>query len=141
MALKICIFYMAAPCYSPGTALGGLQTRTRRRAQGACVALFVCLCACACVSVCECVCLHTETHVHAHKHTHDMKSSQCRRANLHTNLLRQPPRISPVLRQAVVFCLVDLYRALGEDLIPYLDAGLSNSQLKLVTIYINRLQA
>ena len=44
------------------------------------------------------------------------------------------------VRKAVVFCLVDLYRALGADLWPYLDEGLSNSQLKLVTIYINRLQ-
>ena len=40
-----------------------------------------------------------------------------------------------------VFCLVDLYRSLGEELMPYLDASLSNSQLKLVTIYINRLQS
>lgn len=40
-----------------------------------------------------------------------------------------------------VFCLVDLYRALGEELMPYLDTSLSNSQLKLVTIYINRLQS
>ena len=44
------------------------------------------------------------------------------------------------VRKAVVFCIVDLYRVLGEDLMPHLDEGLSNSQLKLVTIYINRLQ-
>jgi len=42
--------------------------------------------------------------------------------------------------QSVVFCLVDLYRVLGEVLMPHLDQGLSTSQLKLVTIYINRLQ-
>ena len=43
------------------------------------------------------------------------------------------------VRKAVVFCLVDVYRVLGEDLLPHLEEHLSNSQLKLVTIYINRL--
>ena len=39
--------------------------------------------------------------------------------------------------KAVVFSLVDMYLVLGEDLTPHL-AELSTSQLKLVTIYINR---
>lgn len=37
----------------------------------------------------------------------------------------------------MVFSLVDMYLVLGEDLTPHL-AELSTSQLKLVTIYINR---
>jgi CLIP-associating protein 1/2 len=37
----------------------------------------------------------------------------------------------------VVFCLVDLYLVLGDDLVPYL-SSLTTSQKKLVTIYINR---
>ena len=41
------------------------------------------------------------------------------------------------VRKAVVFCLVDMYMVLGEQLTPHL-AVLSTSQLKLVTIYINR---
>uniref|UniRef100_A0A7S3AW56 TOG domain-containing protein n=1 Tax=Haptolina ericina TaxID=156174 RepID=A0A7S3AW56_9EUKA len=41
------------------------------------------------------------------------------------------------VRKAVVFCLVDMYMILGEQLTPHL-AVLSTSQLKLVTIYINR---
>ena len=41
------------------------------------------------------------------------------------------------MRKAVVFCLVDMYMVLGEQLTPHL-AVLSTSQLKLVTIYINR---
>jgi len=41
------------------------------------------------------------------------------------------------VRKAVVFSLVDMYLVLGEDLTPHL-AELSTSQLKLVTIYINR---
>jgi CLIP-associating protein 1/2 len=41
------------------------------------------------------------------------------------------------VRKAVVFCLVDMYITLGDWLMPHL-APLSQSQLKLVTIYINR---
>jgi CLIP-associating protein 1/2 len=41
------------------------------------------------------------------------------------------------VRKAVVFCLVDMYLVLGEQLTPHL-AALSTSQLKLVTIYINK---
>lgn len=41
------------------------------------------------------------------------------------------------VRKAVVFCLVDMFMVLGEQLTPHL-AVLSTSQLKLVTIYINR---
>jgi len=41
------------------------------------------------------------------------------------------------VRKAVVFGLVDMYMVLGEQLTPHL-AVLSTSQLKLVTIYINR---
>ncbi|KAL1495781.1 hypothetical protein AB1Y20_016643 [Prymnesium parvum] len=41
------------------------------------------------------------------------------------------------VRKAVVFCLVDMYMILGEQLTPHLTV-LSTSQLKLVTIYINR---
>ena len=41
------------------------------------------------------------------------------------------------VRKAVVFCLVDMYLVMGDDFSPYL-AELSTSQLKLVTIYINR---
>jgi hypothetical protein len=37
----------------------------------------------------------------------------------------------------VVFCLVELSLALGDRLAPHL-AELSTSQLKLVTIYVNR---
>lgn len=141
--LKICIFYTAAPPYCPGAALGGIQTRTCRRAQGACVVLFVCTLrvhSTICVLVCVCVCLCVRVNHEPHE---KQKGSWCRRANLPTNSLLRTyfPPFPPVLLQAVVFCLVDLYRALGEDLIPHLDAGLSNSQLKLVTIYINRLQA
>ena len=42
------------------------------------------------------------------------------------------------VRKAVVFCLVDIYMVLGENFTPYL-SQLSTSQLKLVTIYINRM--
>ena len=49
-----------------------------------------------------------------------------------SSIARIPPRL-----QAVVFCLVDMYMVLGEQLTPHL-AVLSTSQLKLVTIYINR---
>jgi len=41
------------------------------------------------------------------------------------------------VRKAVVFCLVDIYMVLGDDFAPYL-GELNTSQLKLVTIYINR---
>ena len=47
------------------------------------------------------------------------------------------PRICYITLQAVVFCLVDMYLILGEQLTPHLEA-LSTSQLKLVTIYINK---
>jgi len=43
------------------------------------------------------------------------------------------------VRKAVVFCLVDVYMILGEQLTPHL-AGLSTSQIKLVTIYIDRVR-
>jgi CLIP-associating protein 1/2 len=42
------------------------------------------------------------------------------------------------IRKAVVFCLVDIYMVLGDDFTPYL-SELNTSQLKLVTIYINRI--
>lgn len=41
------------------------------------------------------------------------------------------------VRKAVVFCLVDIYMVLGDDFAPFL-GELNTSQLKLVTIYINR---
>ncbi|KAJ1639527.1 armadillo-type protein, partial [Pavlovales sp. CCMP2436] len=41
------------------------------------------------------------------------------------------------VRKAVVFALVDMYLVLGDELTPHL-SELSTSQLKLVTIYINR---
>lgn len=41
------------------------------------------------------------------------------------------------VRKAVVFTLVDMYLVLGDALTPHL-SELSTSQLKLVTIYINR---
>ena len=41
------------------------------------------------------------------------------------------------VRKAVVFALVDMYLVLGDQLTPHL-SELSTSQLKLVTIYINR---
>jgi len=44
------------------------------------------------------------------------------------------------VRKAVVFCLVDAYMVMGEAFTPYL-SELSASQLKLVTIYINRIAA
>lgn len=37
----------------------------------------------------------------------------------------------------MVFCLVDLYMVLGDELVPFL-SSLTTSQRKLVTIYINR---
>lgn len=41
------------------------------------------------------------------------------------------------VRKAVVFALVDMFLVLGDELTPHL-SELSTSQLKLVTIYINR---
>jgi CLIP-associating protein 1/2 len=40
--------------------------------------------------------------------------------------------------QAVVFCLVDMYVILGKEFAPYME-GLSSTQLRLVTIYANRI--
>jgi hypothetical protein len=45
---------------------------------------------------------------------------------------------SAEVRKAVVFCLVDLYQVLGDRFTPYL-SELNTSQVKLVTIYINRM--
>ncbi|CAL5057134.1 unnamed protein product [Urochloa decumbens] len=45
---------------------------------------------------------------------------------------------SPDVRKAVVFCLVDMYIILGKEFVPYLE-GLSSKQLRLVTIYANRI--
>ncbi|XP_061359122.1 CLIP-associated protein-like [Gastrolobium bilobum] len=42
------------------------------------------------------------------------------------------------VRKTVVFCLVDIYIMLGEEFLPYLQ-GLNSTQLKLVTIYANRI--
>eukprot|EP00930_Biecheleria_cincta_P096084 TRINITY_DN87967_c0_g1_i1.p1 TRINITY_DN87967_c0_g1~~TRINITY_DN87967_c0_g1_i1.p1 ORF type:complete len:1089 (-),score=192.08 TRINITY_DN87967_c0_g1_i1:62-3301(-) len=46
----------------------------------------------------------------------------------------------PEHRKAAVFCLVDMYMLVGEQLMPYLAKDLTPSQLKLVTIYIGRQQ-
>lgn len=40
--------------------------------------------------------------------------------------------------QNVVFCLVDIYIMLGKAFLPHLE-GLSSTQLRLVTIYANRI--
>lgn len=40
--------------------------------------------------------------------------------------------------QTVVFCLVDIYIMLGKSFLPYLE-GLNSTQLRLVTIYANRI--
>jgi len=68
---------------------------------------------------------------------------------LHSDLLLElVPSICPGLfdafknpnadvRKAVVFCLVDIYMVLRDDFAPFL-GELNTSQLKLVTIYINR---
>jgi CLIP-associating protein 1/2 len=40
--------------------------------------------------------------------------------------------------QTVVFCLVDIYIVLGKAFLPYL-GSLSSTQLRLVTIYANRI--
>ncbi|CAM0903887.1 unnamed protein product [Alopecurus aequalis] len=45
---------------------------------------------------------------------------------------------SPDVRKTVVFCLVDIYIILGKSFVPYLE-GLSSTQLRLVTIYANRI--
>ncbi|CAN6228765.1 unnamed protein product [Urochloa humidicola] len=45
---------------------------------------------------------------------------------------------SPDVRKTVVFCLVDIYIMLGKGFAPYLE-GLSSTQLRLVTIYANRI--
>ncbi|KAK7396474.1 hypothetical protein VNO78_17508 [Psophocarpus tetragonolobus] len=42
------------------------------------------------------------------------------------------------VRKTVVFCLVDIYIMLGKAFLPYLE-GLNSTQLKLVTIYANRI--
>ncbi|XP_057438456.1 CLIP-associated protein isoform X2 [Lotus japonicus] len=42
------------------------------------------------------------------------------------------------VRKTVVFCLVDIYIMLGKAFLPYLQ-GLNTTQLKLVTIYANRI--
>jgi CLIP-associating protein 1/2 len=42
------------------------------------------------------------------------------------------------MEQTVVFCLVDIYIILGKAFLPYLE-GLNSTQLKLVTIYANRI--
>lgn len=41
------------------------------------------------------------------------------------------------VRKACVFCLVDMYMSIGDELFAHL-TDLTQSQLKLVTIYINR---
>lgn len=47
---------------------------------------------------------------------------------------------SSEVRKAAVFCLVDVYMILGEQVMPYLAKDLTPSQMKLVTIYIGRQQ-
>lgn len=42
------------------------------------------------------------------------------------------------IMQTVVFCLVDIYIMLGKAFLPYLE-GLNSTQLRLVTIYANRI--
>jgi len=44
------------------------------------------------------------------------------------------------VRKAAVFCLVDVYMILGDELTPHLVKDLTPSQMKLLTIYINRQQ-
>ncbi|CAI0405020.1 unnamed protein product [Linum tenue] len=64
-------------------------------------------------------------------------------------LMNQLPSFLPALfeafnnqsadvRKTVVFCLVDIYIMLGKAFLPYLE-GLNSMQLKLVTIYANRI--
>ncbi|KAG1359692.1 CLIP-associated protein [Cocos nucifera] len=45
---------------------------------------------------------------------------------------------SPDVRKTVVLCLVDIYIMLGKAFLPYLE-GLKSTQLRLVTIYANRI--
>jgi len=47
---------------------------------------------------------------------------------------------SPEARKAAVFCLVDVYMLVGEQVMPILAQDLTPSQLKLVTIYVGRQQ-
>lgn len=47
---------------------------------------------------------------------------------------------NPEVRKAAVFCLVDVYMILGEQVMPHLVKDLTPSQMKLVTIYIGRQQ-
>lgn len=65
------------------------------------------------------------------------------------DLMRQLPSFLPALfdafsnqsadvRKTVVFCLVDIYIMLGKAFLPYLE-GLNSTQLRLVTIYANRI--
>jgi CLIP-associating protein 1/2 len=42
------------------------------------------------------------------------------------------------VRKTVVFCLVEIYIVLGKAFVPYL-GSLSSTQLRLVTIYANRI--
>lgn len=64
-------------------------------------------------------------------------------------LMNQLPSFLPALfdafnnqsadvRKTVVFCLVDIYIMLGKAFLPYLE-GLNSTQLRLVTIYANRI--
>ncbi|XWS36529.1 hypothetical protein CRYUN_Cryun20dG0092600 [Craigia yunnanensis] len=64
-------------------------------------------------------------------------------------LMAQLPSLLPTLfeafgnqsadvRKTVVFCLVDIYIMLGKAFLPYLE-GLNSTQLRLVTIYANRI--
>ncbi|GAB2214553.1 hypothetical protein Droror1_Dr00018905 [Drosera rotundifolia] len=46
--------------------------------------------------------------------------------------------LSADVRKTVVFCLVDIYIMLGKVFLPYLE-GLNSTQLRLVTIYANRI--
>merc|ERR1712048_108016 len=45
---------------------------------------------------------------------------------------------SSEVRKAAVFCLVDVYMILGEEVMPYFVKDLTPSQMKLVTLYISR---
>ncbi|CAA0815256.1 CLIP-associated protein [Striga hermonthica] len=67
----------------------------------------------------------------------------------HEELMAQLPSFLPALfdafgsqsadvRKTVVFCLVDIYIMLGKAFLPYLE-GLNSTQLRLVTIYANRI--
>ncbi|KAK6143980.1 hypothetical protein DH2020_020800 [Rehmannia glutinosa] len=67
----------------------------------------------------------------------------------HEELLAQLPSFLPALfdafgnqsadvRKTVVFCLVDIYIMLGKAFLPFLE-GLNSTQLRLVTIYANRI--